>query len=336
MMNPVIRFIRKYIGMLNQRGSARLYGSLIISFLIVAPVLVYHIVTSPTRAPRQVQTSEVATRFQVAQLFPQNLPPLQGVLYEIFVTDDANRRFSLGKFKIRDTGVVVDQFGREIQGRNFNIPEQVDSISSAAIFLTDGTSGGFNVPFLSGSVTTDRVLFEFKHVDPAQASGKFMLGTPTDNNTFVNERSGLWFGNILSGVAGLNLPPLPSGWVYEGWAIVGGSTLTTGRFNIANRPDTFSGFSDNQAPAPKFPGEDFLRDPPVVVFPNLRFPVDLNGQTVVITVEPDRKGTDPTGAGPFPLKILTAEVSRRAEPYRLYDLDQVDKDSFPRATMVFR
>ena len=336
MMNLVPRFIRNNIGMLNQRGNTRLYASLVVLALIVVPVLVYHVVTNPNRTPRQVQTSQVATRFQVAQLFPQNLPSLQGVFYEIFVTDDSNRSFSLGKFKVRDTGVVVDQFGQEVQGANFNIPEQVDSISSAAIFLTDGTSGGFNVPFLSGSVTTDRVLFEFNHVDPVQASGQFMLGTPTDNNTFVNEQSGLWFGNILSGVAGLNLPPLPSGWVYEGWAIVDGQTLTTGRFNMANRPDTFSGFSGRQAPAPKFPGEDFLRDPPVMVFPNLRFPVDLNGQTVAITVEPDRNGRDPTGGGPFPLKILTADISSRAEPYRLYNLDQVDVDSLPRATMVFR
>ena len=104
-------------------------------------------------------------------------------------------------------------------------------------------------------------------------------------------------------IAGLDLPILPDGWVYEGWGVTQGTPLSTGRFTDPAAADDASPFSDG---GPAFPGEDFLTDLPDGVTP----PVDLadGSSLIVVSVEPDLAGIDPTGSGPFALKPLALEV----------------------------
>jgi hypothetical protein len=65
----------------------------------------------------------------------------------------------------------------------------------------------------------------------------------------------------------LNLPPLPAGWIYEGWAIVNGTPLSTGKFAEINQADQAASYSGPIA-GPPFPGEDFLDHAPVgIIFP---------------------------------------------------------------------
>ncbi len=142
------------------------------------------------------------------------------------------------------------------------------------------------------------------------ASGTYILATPTDGNGDINEESGVWFLDNSSGspVAGLNLPALADGWKYEGWAVIDGTPISTGTFLISNGPDdnaSTSAFKGDDNDGPPFPGEDFLQNAPS----GLTFPTDLKGKTIVISVEP----YPDNNPDPFTLKPLAHMVPENAE-----------------------
>lgn len=137
--------------------------------------------------------------------------------------------------------------------------------------------------------------------DFSDASGQFILATPTTEST-DDEVYGVWFIDIVDGapVAGLDLPVLSDDWVYEGWVVVDGQAVSTGRFSDPAGPDDFNGFAGDDADAPPFPGEDFIQNAPE----GLEFPKNLAASTVVISIEP----ADDDSPAPFTLKPLLAEV----------------------------
>jgi hypothetical protein len=142
-------------------------------------------------------------------------------------------------------------------------------------------------------------------VDLNSVAGSFVLATPTDSDA-SNEAAGIWFLDPAGGPGpSLTLPDLPAGWVWEGWGVTQGAPLTTGRFSSASDADLTAPFSGPVA-APPFPGEDFLQNLPAGV----TAPVNLaNGSSMaVISIEPDLKGVDPTGEGPFAVKPLKAAI----------------------------
>ncbi|MEM7339000.1 MAG: anti-sigma factor [Actinomycetota bacterium] len=134
--------------------------------------------------------------------------------------------------------------------------------------------------------------------DFADASGIYILGTPTDDPD-GNELSGVWFLQVPGPEASLNLPELPAGWVYEGWAVIDGQPVSTGRFTDVAAVDDFNGFSGPNE-GPNYPGEDFIVNAP----DGLTFPTDLTEATIVISVEPDPDNSP----APFALKPLVSEV----------------------------
>ena len=142
--------------------------------------------------------------------------------------------------------------------------------------------------------------------DFSDASGQFILATPTTEST-DDEVYGVWFIDIVDGapVAGLDLPVLSDDWVYEGWVVVDGQAVSTGRFSDPAGPDDFNGFAGDDADAPPFPGEDFIQNAPE----GLEFPKNLAESTVVISIEP----ADDDSPAPFTLKPLLAEVPRDVE-----------------------
>ena len=147
-------------------------------------------------------------------------------------------------------------------------------------------------------------------VDFAEATGRYLLGTPT-NDPDRDELSGVWFLTIPGPEAGLDLPALPAGWVYEGWVVLDGIPVTTGRFTAANEADDFNGYSGpNNGPA--FPGEDLIVNPP----DGLTFPVDLTGSTIVISVEP----AEDNSPAPFALKPLSGDVPQGVGDHQNLDL----------------
>lgn len=319
---------------MDTRGLARLNASLLMSALLITSVIFYQWVAYRTSFDgRKDLPGSGGALFTSIQLFPQTLPVLSRGWYQLNVTDGAGNAHNLGRFTLNSSGQAFDVNGRTIPNAVFLLPQGVYEVASAQISLTNGVSNA--IEFLSGSINGDRAPLVFQGLNPGDAKGQYMLGTPTDGNDNINERSGVWFGKYQSNDATLVLPSPRRGWVYEGWAVVDGNPLTTGRFTSPVLGDRFSGFSDTKANAPRIPGEDFLLHPPVEVFPGLSFPVDLAGQIIRISLEPDLDGLDPTGQSPFGVTLLEAEVPNRAAPHELHELKPL-ADTFPKATVVLR
>lgn len=160
----------------------------------------------------------------------------------------------------------------------------------------------------------------------ADAGGSYILATPSDG-MMTNETSGVWFLSAPQGpegpkVASLELPHLPAGWAYEGWAVINGTPVTTGRFQMASGRDGAAPFGGSQM-MPPFPGEDFLRNAPS----GLLFPTDLSGQMVVLTVEPNPDSSPK----PFFLKPLRHQVPTQGRPMTPYRLENKSAE-LPRGT----
>ena len=162
--------------------------------------------------------------------------------------------------------------------------------------------------------------------DYSSIDGKYILATPTNGDN-TDELSGIWFLDLSSGSpeAGLTLPNLPTGWKYEGWAVISGMPVTTGTFTAVDMVDEADPYSGPD-PGPPFPGEDFLVNAP----PGLTFPTDLSGMTGVISIEPDPDNS----TAPFLLKPLVAGIPSNAMDHVTYMMDSNVANSFPTGTAV--
>jgi len=159
--------------------------------------------------------------------------------------------------------------------------------------------------------------------DFSNAVGKYILATPT-NGMSSNENSGIWFLDLPNSMppplTGLTLPELSDGWKYEGWAVISGTPVTTGKFTNVNATDEFDDFSDSMPLGMPngadgfFPGEDFLLNAPS----GLTFPTDLAGATAVISVEPYPDNSPM----PFALKPLVGAIPSNATDHVTYVMDQ--------------
>ncbi len=211
------------------------------------------------------------------------------------------------------TGVFsVDSDGNP-SNSSFEVSNE-DLESATAFVLTiepspDPDPAPSAVKYLAGDFSGNTASLTISHpaalgTDFTASSGNYILATPTDGGSDTNEFSGVWWLDPTAGPGpGLDLPSLPNGWVYEGWAVIDGTPLSTGRFSSIQGADDFNGFSGTQG-GPPFPGEDFLQNAPS----GLNFPVDLRGQTVVISVEPSPDNS----AAPFTLKPLVSSVLENA------------------------
>lgn len=123
---------------------------------------------------------------------------------------------------------------------------------------------------------------------------KYTLYTPTDGDLNSNPFGGIWFVDSVDAnkvSAGLNLPVLYAGWIYEGWIELGGNKLSTGRFRNPRAADLFNGHSATAASVP-FPGEDFINNPTA----GFTFPLNLRGAKSQISIELNdgrNRGTSP-------------------------------------------
>lgn len=158
------------------------------------------------------------------------------------------------------------------------------------------------------------------------ATGSYILATPTDGDPMTDELSGVWWLDLTSGtpMAALELPALPDGWQYEGWALINGTPVTTGKFMMADSSDFFAGYSGT-AGAPPFPGEDFLMNGPA----GLVFPTDLSDGLVVISVEPYPDNSE----APFLLKPLVGKVDATPMAHTKYLMDNKAQESNPSGTI---
>lgn len=156
------------------------------------------------------------------------------------------------------------------------------------------------------------------------AMGGYILATPTDGGMNTDENSGVWWLDPNAGPgATLTLPELPSGWMYEGWAVIDGVPVTTGKFTAVDEADKSAIYSGT-VDGPPFPGEDFLQNAP----DGVTFPTDLAGKTVVISVEPNPDNS----AAPFALKPLVGNVPSSAAVHTIYNMENNATASNPTGT----
>ncbi len=178
---------------------------------------------------------------------------------------------------------------------------------------TNSTSSGIIV---AQGATEGRLTFEA--LDLSTVSGEYITGTPS-NDPEGFENSGLWFakpGNPPS--ASLNIPNLGEAkWIYEGWAVHQGVTISTGTFKDAASGDNFGGYN-GPGGIPNLPGEDFLQNLPGGLIP----PIDLGdgSSKAVVTLEPYLNGQDPTGTTPFQIKFLQADIPAGVQDHVLQPL----------------
>ena len=229
---------------------------------------------------------------------------------------------STGKFNVLENGALVDLDGDVVRHGAFDTDEDLTR-ATASVLTIEPPGDTDTIPSqthnLAGSLSNLSASLTVGHAAAlgnsfAGASGKYILATPT-NGDDTNENSGIWFLDLSSGspAQGLQLPTLPAGWVYEGWTVINGTPVTTGRFTDPAAADQAAPFSGPQ-PGPPFPGEDFLINAPAGAG---SFPTDLSGATAVISIEPE---PDDSGA-PFTYKPLVAGIPDGAADHVTYDLD---------------
>ena len=204
----------------------------------------------------------------------------------------------------------------------FSITE--DDLANASTFVLtiepspDPDPGPSDVHILAGDFNGSNASLTIDH--PAalsdnfsSASGGYILATPTDGSD-NNENSGIWFLDPTGGspVAALDLPTLPPGWIYEGWAVIDGNPVTTGTFLSVSGADNTAEFS-GPMPGPAYPGEDFLINAPS----GLSFPTDLAGGTAVISIEPVPDNSE----APFLLKPLVGGIPANALDHTFYTME---------------
>lgn len=157
--------------------------------------------------------------------------------------------------------------------------------------------------------------------DFSDIAGKFILATPTTTTT-DDELSGIWFLDLASGspATALDLPELPDGWKYEGWAVINGTPVTSGTFRMVDAMDDSAPFS-GPGDGPPFPGEDYVSNAPS----GLNFPTDLSGATLVISIEPYPDNSP----APFAYKPLVGTAPANAQDHVTYNMMSNVSVSFP-------
>lgn len=167
----------------------------------------------------------------------------------------------------------------------------------------------------------------------SDVTGGYILATPTTTDD-GDELSGVWFLDNSSGSAAIGLTDLPdlsslSGWTYEGWAVIGGTPISTGTFDMASGADdnaTSSPYKGDDGDGPAFPGEDFIQNAPS----GMTFPTDLTGATIVVSIEP----VPDNSTSPFVLKPLAGEVPGTLQDHTFEEMDNIAASTYPSGTVT--
>jgi len=263
------------------------------------------------------------------RLSARNLTSLETSFYEVWVVY-GDRKISAGSFNVDSKGKLVDGFGHAARFFSPRRPTDADAVVVTIEPSPDPSPAPSGIVVLSGKPGAHAAKLAFP-VDLKQIAGSFILATPTDSSV-SNETAGVWFLDPAAGPGpSLRLPTLPGGWAWEGWGVTQDTPLSTGRFTSPSGADSSSLFSGPNA-APPFPGEDFLSKLPAGV----TAPVSLadGSSLIVLSIEPDLNGSDPTGPGPFSIKPLVTKVASGAADHQSIQLGR-DLSGVPAGTARF-
>ena len=233
----------------------------------------------------------------------------------------------------KTAGIFTVNGSGDLSSKSFSLnADDLDKASAYVLTIEpspDNDPGPSSVHILAGDFSGSSASLSVSHgsaigTDFSQSTGKYILATPTDGGNMTDEKSGVWWLDPMAGPGpGLDLPALPSGWEYEGWAVIDGTPLSTGKFTTASGSDDAAPFSGSAA-GPPFPGEDFLMNAPM----GLSFPTDLSGKTVVISVEPKPDNS----TAPFVLKPLVGNVPATTMDHTVYTMDNNASATNPTGT----
>jgi len=261
----------------------------------------------------EVEAAKVQVRLEL-----DGLTPLQeGFRYRVWARVGVNN-YATDPFNVTETGSYLNDAGQFVQN-TFTFP--VDVAEAREIYVSIEDKGGndeqpSDTIVLGGEVSGSSASMSTEYdrsigTSFAGESGQFMLFTPSDLDT-NNETQGVWFatGSIPNLVAGLDLPVLPDGWIYESWVNVNGTLLSMGKFTSGSGQDLARPHSEPDTP--RFPGEDFLLNPP----DGVTFPLDLSGAQVLITVEPNPDDV----ISPLGLQIMSGTIPSTPAPMTPYPI----------------
>ncbi len=295
-----------------------------------------YILATPTDGPNTNENSGIWFLNPPSTTFTMNFtglePLLNGYHYEGWAIVNGSP-VSTGKFNVDASDNLVSLSGTTIANGEFTLGG--DLSAATAIVLTIEPAGDTDaIPaathYLAGDVSGSNATLSGGHAaalgdDFSGAAGDYILATPTDTVT-TNENSGIWFLSLASGMPapGLTLPTLPAGWEYEGWAVVNGTPVTTGKFTDPAAADNAAPFSGPQS-GPPFPGEDLLNTAPA----GLTFPTNLAAATAVISIEPSPDDSP----GPFTLKPLVGMIPADAVDHVTYSMNN-NAANYPGGTVT--
>ena len=234
---------------------------------------------------------------------------------------------STGKFNITPSGVMAPNV--------FNV--NADDLANAGTFVLtiepqpDHDPAPASTHVLAGDFDGSSASLTIGHgaalgTEFSTSAGTYILATPT-TSSMSDELSGIWFLDLASGspAAGLDLPSLPDGWIYDGWAVINGMPVTSGKFMDVDDFDLLDIFSSTENPGPPFPGEDYIMNAPN----GLSFPTNLQGGVAVISVEP----YPDNGSEPFAIKPLVGGIPADAADHYNYTMG-LNSASFPTGTAM--
>lgn len=222
-----------------------------------------------------------------------------------------------GRFSVNGNG--------ELSESNFVLDESQLDIATAFILTIEPAIGDVpepsNTHILAGDFSGDSGNMNISHSaalgsDFTSSQGKFILATPS-TTSMSDENEGVWFLDNSSGspMESMTLPTLPAGWIYEGWAIIDGKPISSGKFLNSNMADLDNNPYKGPNGTPPFPGEDFIMGMANGVDLSLAQPITK----VVLSIEP----IDDNSPAPFTLKpLLSADLTSTSPTHTPINLQQ--------------